>query len=215
MGKRKYPLVQVGDVFNRLTVIALGEPFQTKRQSLKRWRCKCTCGKECLAYDYALPSSRTVSCGCFQRESASIALRITSTTHGETGSPEHRTWIRMNERCYREAHDNYKHYGGRGISVCEQWRLSFTAFLQDVGRKPSPRHTLDRIDNNGNYEPSNVRWATQKEQCRNRRTNRLINIGEKVQTIAQWSDETGIKYATLYRRLELGWPPEKLLCPTV
>jgi len=124
-------------------------------------------------------------------------------------TPEYSTWSLMIQRCEDPSSDRYGYYGGRGISVCPKWRTSFAAFLEDVGPKPSPAHSLDRIDPNGNYEPGNVRWATKKEQARNRRTNRLLTVNGETRCLSEWSEITGIPKTTLRLRLERGWPPER------
>jgi hypothetical protein len=118
----------------------------------------------------------------------------------------------MKKRCYTSSATGYRNYGGRGIRVCERWRGSFLAFLEDVGVRPTGRHSLDRIDNNGNYEPGNVRWVTQAEQATNGRRNRHITHGGKTQTLGEWAREYHINSETLASRIgKLGWSMERAL----
>ena len=123
--------------------------------------------------------------------------------------PLFETWRTMNRRCHSLKHHQYKNYGARGIEVCERWRKNFEAFLEDVGPKPSPAHSLDRYpDKNGNYEPGNVRWATWVEQNRNTRGNVMVTIEGRTQCIMDWALEKGILHNTLSGRLRRGWSPE-------
>lgn len=132
--------------------------------------------------------------------------------HGMRNTTEYRSWSHMKDRCYREKDKRYSSYGGRGITVCDEWRNSFTAFYKDMGKKPSPKHSLDRIDNNGNYEPSNCRWATNVQQASNRRSSRLFTYDGRTMNIKEWSDSSGIAYNTLRQRLmRYNWPIEKAL----
>ena len=164
----------LGQRFGRLEVI------QRDRLdgSFRYWRCRCVCGREKVARGYNLLHGLTSSCGCLQEESRKTAQR----RHGRTKSPEHRAWVGMRSRCYYPKDASYKHYGARGIVVCERWRQEqgFENFLVDMGPRPSSKHSLDRVNNNGNYEPSNCRWATTTEQQKNRR---------KYQALENFSDE--------------------------
>jgi hypothetical protein len=119
-------------------------------------------------------------------------------------SPEYRTWIMMKQRCLNPNAHAYENYGGRGIGICPQW-LTFTGFLADMGSRPLGT-TLERIDNDGDYEPGNCRWATRREQARNTRRNHLVTAFGRTQTLADWSDESGVSQAAIWRRLFVhGW----------
>ncbi len=133
------------------------------------WRCRCDCGNEKLVASQSLQRSASQSCGCLSREHITGNRRL---THGEAGgarSKEYRCWTGMIGRCANRTDSKFPHYGGRGIKIWEPWRNNYSAFLAHVGRAPTPRHSIDRINVNGNYEPGNVRWATQKQQVHNRR----------------------------------------------
>jgi hypothetical protein len=121
---------------------------------------------------------------------------------------EYRIWRHMLNRCYREADTDYHRWGGRGITVCDRWRYSFEMFFADMGERPSPKHSIDRMNNDGNYEPSNCRWATSSEQCRNRSSNVRVEHDGQSRTIIEWSEETGLSYMTIYKRLKRGITPD-------
>lgn len=135
------------------------------------WLCKCDCGGKKIIRGSRLDGS-TRSCGCLNKE---ISQRMASTInyrHGKSGSKEHRAWLYMRRRCYQRTHRSYKNYGGRGIRVCKRWLNNFNNFFADVGPAPSRKHSIDRMRNNEDYKPSNVRWATRKQQDLNRRKKR-------------------------------------------
>lgn len=160
------------------------------------WICQCECGvttKPLLENN--LMTKKYVSCGCVRRERG-MKQWGTHETHGEARreeeSPEYRTWIALRKRCQRPTAKDAPNYKGRGIGVFPEWLHSFPAFLRDVGRKPSTKHSLDRWpNNNGNYEPGNVRWATREEQGRNKRTNRMLTYKGETMTAVEWSERLG------------------------
>lgn len=141
-----------------------GKPF--KRRA---WDCLCDCGKSAPVQTQKLLSGHTTSCGCFNREKNNAAVSAANRRHGGTGTAEYQAWLNMRKRCLDPNLPAYKNYGGRGITICERWE-SFENFLADMGMKPSPKLTLERKNNNGNYEPGNCKWATRKEQRANQRT---------------------------------------------
>lgn len=175
----------------------------------------CTCGEVRIVDYTSMKNGQSHSCGCQRVESLSDMWLM----HGESGNAggnrttEYSTWASMIHRCYTQGSSGYENYGGRGIQVCDEWRRSYKAFLADMGRKPSPLHSLDRFpDVNGNYEPSNCRWATAKEQANNRRNSFMVTIGDETKAIQDWASEIGIVSGnTAWQRIRKGWDAEKAL----
>lgn len=163
----------IGEQFNRYTVVGYAG-ISISGKTL--WLCRCECGNERTVVGSNLQNGHQQSCGCLKSE----LTRIRMTTHGhhptEGQSPEYTAWCNIKSRCYNPEADNYPYYGGRGIRVCDRWLNSFADFLSDVGEKPSAKHTIDRINNEGNYEPGNCHWITMKQQCANRRKRRWYKI---------------------------------------
>jgi len=152
-----HPINLIGQRFGRLVALAY--------VGVSRWNCQCDCGAEKIVETHALHSGRTRSCGCLRIE----MLVGRNATHGKAHVPEYKAWAGMIQRCYNPRQTAYQWYGARGVTVCDRWRTSFAEFLTDMGSRPSPAHSLDRIDNNGNYEPDNCRWATPRLQWENKR----------------------------------------------
>lgn len=200
----KLPKTFIGQKFLYYTVTS--EEFRGNRDRSVIVTCKC--GTVRTVPVYQLINGNSKSCGCRTVERS----RIRATKHGEAvnKSRTYETWARMRQRCNCFTASSYRYYGGRGIKVCERWE-SYTNFLEDMGERPSDDHSLDRIDNNGNYEPTNCRWATKKEQANNKRSNRLICYQGITRSLAQWEDVTGIKKEYLSRRLIKGWPIDRTL----
>jgi hypothetical protein len=130
--------------------------------------------------------------------------------HGMIHTPEWQAWVNMLARCRRIRHPSFKNYGGRGISICEEWATDFRAFLRDVGKRPSAAHSLDRFpDNNGNYEPGNVRWATRKDQAQNTRHNHWIEIDGVSKPLVEWARDKGLSDTTIIHRMKRGMSPRE------
>lgn len=130
--------------------------------------------------------------------------------HGMSYSAEYSCWRSIIKRCHNKNHDSFKYYGGRGVSVCDEWRSSFSAFFCHIGPRPSKRHSVDRIDGSKNYEPGNVRWATPSEQANNRSTRSAIFLFGREMTLTEWARELGISKGCLSRRIQMGWPEEEI-----
>ena len=129
---------------------------------------------------------------------------MANNSHGMTKTPEHYAWCHMKYRCLNPDNKHYSDYGGRGIKICDRW-LNFENFFADMGSRPSPKHSLDRVDNNDNYRPGNCRWATKAEQENNKRNNRLITIEDVTLTITQWKKKMGYGENVILMRLKRGW----------
>lgn len=195
-----------GRRFGRLVAIEPAESLNGKTT----WLCKCDCGNSAVVRTYQLVSYRTMSCGCL-RVSAAIRAGHANITHGKARTRAYRVWKGMRQRCFYEKAINFKDYGGRGITVCDQWNKSFQAFIDDMG-SPEDGMQLDRIDHNGNYEPGNCRWVTPRTNSRNKRNNNLIEFNGVTRTITEWAAGLGITHQALHRRMNvLGWPKEKAL----
>lgn len=165
MGKKKLNLY--GKKFNRLTAI---RPVGTNKYNNVAWECVCDCGGITTLTASYLSQGTIKNCGCLQKEVVTKVLTTHSKSKRGRITPEYACWNNMKSRCYSPKWPAFKHYGGRGIRVCERWLLSFENFLADMGERPSNKHSIDRFPNNdGNYEPSNCRWATRKEQSSNQR----------------------------------------------
>ena len=190
------------------------------------WQCVCDCGAQVSVVADPLLDGRTRSCGCLRDEVTSARTMTHGHTRGARGqtkaSREYRSWDHAKSRCFCATDAKYPIYGGRGITMCVRWRDSFETFLADMGPCPAGR-TIDRIDNDGNYScghchecrergwPANCRWATHKEQCRNRRNNTLLTLDGNTQCLAAWAEETGIDSDNLCNRLKLGWSVEEAI----
>lgn len=192
-----YQLPRKGRRFGRLVVLRPA----SNRKGHKATLCLCDCGKAVVVINSCLREGYTKSCGCYKRD--------VSVTHGLSKTPEYWMWVSMRDRCNRLKSKSYHNYGGRGIKVCNRWDRSVKNFLADVGQRPSLKHTLDRINNDGDYEPKNVRWATWGEQSRNTRRNRRLVVNGVTKTMMDWSISAGLKFKTIQSRLRLGWSEKR------
>lgn len=191
------------------------------------WLCQCDCGKKVRVAGHDLLHG-TQSCGCLAKEvrlknlakgwgwnkkpTKEPKAKTKQIRTGESGTRLYKIWDAMKRRCYNSKHIYFKNYGGRGIKICDEWLNDFYAFKKwSLSNGYEATLTIDRINNNGNYEPSNCRWVTNKENCNNTRTNRLITINGITKTLQQWADECGIYSGTIRERLRRGWSDEKLL----
>lgn len=190
-----------GQRFGLLQVLA----FHDRQGKERRWLCRCDCGRECPVTVSNLRTGRQTGCGC----------RVTK--HGDKRNgrrvTEYTIWANMRMRCENQGDANYHNYGQRGISVCDRWRgeHGYENFLADMGRRPSPKHSIDRKNNDGNYELGNCRWATTTEQANNRRNSRVLEFNGRAQTVTQWAREIGVVPGVLMYRLKLGWSVDRTL----
>lgn len=198
---RKTPDI-AGVKFGRLTALSRAE---TKDKNHAYWNCKCDCGKTITARTSHLKTGFVSSCGCYKSESSAIRQY----KHGDVYSPTYGAWASMKSRCNNPSQNDFNLYKGRGITVCERWN-DYRNFLEDMGHKPAGT-SIDRIDNNKGYFPENCRWATAKQQARNKRNNRFILLNGDNKTVAEWSEITGLNYGTIISRLRLGWSSDQVL----
>ena len=196
---------RLGEVHGKLTVVARAS---NNKHGKARWVCQCACGNTAVVEGASLKTGKTTSCGCYRLQQNIAACK----THGGSYYPEYASWAGMFDRCTNVENPSYRNYGGRGLSVCEEWE-DFHVFLESVGRRPTMAHSLDRIDNNIGYFPGNCRWATHKEQGRNRRTNHLMRYeGEHLPLICV-AERSGISASSLSTRLRSGWTDEEAVLP--
>jgi hypothetical protein len=194
-----------GQRFGRLEVIS--PAFKDKRNQW-HWSCKCGCGNTKTISGRSLVNGNTRSCGCLHSEK----IRKLMTKHGFSKTRLEQVRNDMQKRCYNPKRSSYKWYGGRGITVCEEWRTNPASFYTWAIESGYEEHlTIERIDVNGNYCPENCKWVTQKEQKNNQRSNHLITYKGKTRTMAKWSEITGISYSTLRSRQRSGWSDEKTI----
>lgn len=184
-----------GQRYGRLYVVG----YVGVRKNKTHWLCLCDCGQHTTVESSSLRSGHTQSCGCYSLEVARKKGKANA-THGMTHTSEYGTWYTMRNRCENPKATGYRIWGGRGIKVCDRWQ-KFENFFADMGPRPSPKHSIDRIDNDGDYCPENCRWATWTEQMNNKRTNRYITYQGVTHSLSEWSRVLGIKYTTLKQRI--------------
>jgi hypothetical protein len=196
----------VGKRFGRLTVTE----FKGIRNGHGYWQCRCDCGNSIISKGTLLKKGAIKSCGCYRKDIGKEKNR----THGLSGTRPYYVWKDIIRRCYDETRPEYKNYGGRGIKMCDEWLKSvenFCKWAEESGYEKGL--TIERRGNDGNYEPTNCEWVSMKAQLNNNRRNHLIEINGVLKTIAQWSDDTGIKYDTLWARVSKGYTGSSLLMP--
>jgi hypothetical protein len=204
------------ETFGRLTTKGpkFRLPIGNKSESKSYQVCECTCGTVKVVGSGCLKSGNTQSCGCFDRQRTSER----STKHRLSRIPEYGVWSAMKDRCGNIECKDYQYYGGRGIRVCVRWLerdTGFMNFYSDMGPRPSDKHSIDRINNDGNYCPENCRWVTRSVQNRNQRSNLRITYNGKTQGVTEWADDLGLKRNTIVSRLKAGWTVEKTLTTKV
>jgi hypothetical protein len=187
--------------FGRLTVL---ERVANGPSRNTRWLCQCTCGNRKVIQTNSLVHQGTKSCGCLRAEKT----RDKNITHGMSGTGAHRSWRAMQARCGNPNTRSYLSYGGRGI--CIEWQ-SFDAFFADMGPRPSPKHSIERRDNDGNYSKENCFWALPVHQQNNKRDNHRLTYNDRTMTLTQWATESGLKRGTLSSRLQRGWTVHEAL----
>jgi len=186
--------------FGRLLVIE-----QAVKAKHSKWKCLCDCGNITVVRQDHLKSGFTKSCGCLCLE----IVKAAATKHGCSNTPAYVTWCNMKQRCYNQNDERYPDYGGRGITICDRWRNSFENFLADMGER-TKGEVIDRIDNNGNYEPENCRWMTYKVNNRNKRNTTLIEFNGEIRSISDWAEKLGMNYGVLvYRLVVAKWTVER------
>lgn len=189
----------IGKIFGRLTVISKTD--EPNKSGNVKWNCKCSCGNVSSVFQCNLIRGFTKSCGCLRK--------TVGITHGKRNTPAYSSWDAMIQRCNNPNHKMFKYYGERNINVCKRW-MTFENFYKDMGDRPDGC-SLDRRDNDGDYEPGNCRWATQKEQVRNRSVTIFIEIDGIRKSLPEWCEELGLKYNTVLYRLRRGWSEKKAL----
>lgn len=205
MGKR---INLSGRRFGKLTVVEMAEPYHSPGgYKATNWRCVCDCGKHTIVRTCNLRNGKSLSCGCLRVESPNRK------THGQNGTRLYGVWKSIRQRCKNPSSSSYEDYGGRGIQICAEWDHDFNLFYEwSLANGYQKGLTIDRIDNNGDYAPSNCRWTTLSVQGNNTRRNHFITYNGETLTVAQWAEKTGIKYHKLKDRInKLGWTAEKAL----
>jgi hypothetical protein len=196
--------IESGQKFNRLTAL---KGVYSKKPNEYKWLFRCGCGNEKIIRKSYVIKGITKSCGCLTKER--LKNNPPKRKHGQTGNKVYYTWQAMKDRCLKASNQMFPNYGGRGIKVCDKWLESFENFLEDMGEPPSPKHSIDRIDNNGNYEPSNCRWATDKEQSRNKTNTKFVDYKGQEKPLLDWCDELNLSYQLMRGRLLTGWTAER------
>jgi len=198
-----------GNKYGRLTPVK-AVPNKSGRSA---WECVCECGNRKVVLSQDLKSGHILSCGCFLKERRMVNTRRHGATAGGKATTEYHAWLSMVKRCTCPKNKSYRNYGGRGIKVCERWS-DFVNFLADMGKKPDGL-TLERIDNNKGYSPENCKWATLKEQARNRRITTFMTHDGVTRSRPEWAEIMGITNSTIRSRMEKGWSVHRALTEPV
>lgn len=191
-------------------LLVLGFADRRGNKNLLYWHCQCDCGQKVDVSGNSLRSGSVKSCGCYQHECRVSRMSKIATTHGLSKTREYTIWGKMKARCYNKNDTAYLNYGGRGIKICERWKNSFLSFFKDMGNCPVG-FSIERIDNDGDYEPDNCKWASHKEQSNNRRSNIKIAAYGEIKSLKEWSEVLNIPEFRLYRRYACGVSMDKLL----
>ena len=200
-----------GQVFGHLKVLGFADREMSGGVRFIRWRCQCECGNIVVVRGNNLSSGNSARCVDCSRRSIGDRTR----THGRSKTPEYRVWSSMIQRCHNDNDSSYADYGARGIKVCVQWH-DFQTFFADMGPRPSAKHSIERLNSAGNYEPSNCVWATPFVQARNTRKNRLLTFNGETMCLSAWDEKLGFTYGTIRNRLMRGWTvAEALRTPLV
>lgn len=193
---------KTGVIFGRLTVIGLAEiRVRLSGNEDPFWACRCDCGNTTVVSASNLATGASKSCGCLSKEISGERFK----THGMSDYPEYTIWKSMISRIENMRNKQYKDYGGRGIKIHPEWRASFAIFIRDMGRKPSLSHSIERKNNDGDYEPDNCIWIEFKKQSRNKRTTRLITHNGETRSLAEWGEVFNVRYELIRKRLNRGW----------
>ena len=202
------PVNLIGRRFGMLVVT--GEAPRVGVKNDARWMCHCDCGVDKAISATCLTTGNTRSCTCLRRKATSER----QTSHGDNRPgnrhPLYGVWAGIHRRCYNPHEKRFNRYGGRGIVMCERW-LDYANFKADMGASYQRGLTIERINNDGNYEPNNCRWASVKEQCRNRSTSRWLEFNGQRKTVAEWAETLNLRPERISARLGAGWPVEKVL----
>jgi pentatricopeptide repeat protein len=190
-----------GKRFGRLVVEGRADDKGSRN---RRWVCRCDCGATHSVRGTHLVTGAISSCGCLSRDVTAARNRLHGHARRGKYSAMWMVWCAMKERCSLPTSKSWPRYGGRGIKVCDRWRDSFADFLLDMGERPTASHQLDRINNDGDYEPGNCRWATRPEQARNKRNTRFWTIGDETMTLPDWCRRAGLDRCMVLARLRAG-----------
>lgn len=198
----------LGQRFSRLLVLSFHD-YNPKRKAKLNWNCRCDCGKEIVADGYNLRNGNTRSCGCYKIDRTKEA----NTKDGRTKGRVYYIYYGMLDRCFSKNSERYDLYGGRGITVCPEWlgESGFETFARDMGPRPSSKHSVEREDNNGPYNKANCVWATQKQQCRNKRDNVFFESGGQKKCLAEICEDAGLPVSRVWWRLNAGFSLEQAL----